>query len=379
MRDLIATFREKETRDELGLGAIRDSLADQLFPGTSTIQTRARYFLFVPWIYQDLERRRVPVIEVEKLARRNEIRLITALRTGGEEEGIIGARAGDELERLPSSIYWAGLGRLGIRKFNGSREQYHREFSGFRLHSSRRLHSEDEETAANLSWSGSLPEAPSSLLDKCTFEVSKREARYLAERIWECGSTVFGKLLDEPSEIAGSFVWETAFAKTLAGPLGKLLSHAQNFSEIMHGAALLYNYMLARSARRMALTDEYGAKFGLWCERIVAARSRYDDWDLPGFWKIAAQSVHSITPKARLFVDDWIRLTLETKKAARLIDDERSVELIKRRESEVKPNRERLGNARALERWTEASGAGQIDFRWFRVKTIADDIRRSLS
>ena len=43
-------FRIKESRDELGLGAIRASFADALFPGTSTIQTRLRYMLFVPWV-----------------------------------------------------------------------------------------------------------------------------------------------------------------------------------------------------------------------------------------------------------------------------------------------------------------------------------------
>lgn len=58
MLDVINLFRQKDTRDELGLGVVRDVFADILFPGTSTTQTRARYFLFVPWIYHDLERRR---------------------------------------------------------------------------------------------------------------------------------------------------------------------------------------------------------------------------------------------------------------------------------------------------------------------------------
>jgi len=53
--------KEKESRDELGLGSVRDSFADQLFPGTSTIQTRLRYMLFVPWIYHSLEEKRLPV------------------------------------------------------------------------------------------------------------------------------------------------------------------------------------------------------------------------------------------------------------------------------------------------------------------------------
>jgi hypothetical protein len=48
MVDVISAFREQDTRDELGLGTIRDGFANILFPGTSTIQTRARYFLF--WV-----------------------------------------------------------------------------------------------------------------------------------------------------------------------------------------------------------------------------------------------------------------------------------------------------------------------------------------
>src|SRR3712207_8105184 len=52
MLDVIHLFDEKTTRDELGIGVVRDAFADMFFPGTSTIQTRARYFLFIPWIYR---------------------------------------------------------------------------------------------------------------------------------------------------------------------------------------------------------------------------------------------------------------------------------------------------------------------------------------
>lgn len=48
VRDLIALFEETESRDELGIDQIRDVLSDVLFPGTSVLQTRARYFLLVP-------------------------------------------------------------------------------------------------------------------------------------------------------------------------------------------------------------------------------------------------------------------------------------------------------------------------------------------
>lgn len=42
--------------DELGIGTIRDGFANILFPGTSTIQTRAKYLFLIPYICLELER-----------------------------------------------------------------------------------------------------------------------------------------------------------------------------------------------------------------------------------------------------------------------------------------------------------------------------------
>ena len=57
---IFSFFQERESRDEMGIGSVRDSFADRLFPGTSTLQTRLRYMLFVPWIYRKLENEKVP-------------------------------------------------------------------------------------------------------------------------------------------------------------------------------------------------------------------------------------------------------------------------------------------------------------------------------
>jgi hypothetical protein len=70
MLDVIDLFREQETRDEIGIGTVRDAFADALFPGTSTILTRARYFLFVPWVYRQLESKRVPSDQAKARARK---------------------------------------------------------------------------------------------------------------------------------------------------------------------------------------------------------------------------------------------------------------------------------------------------------------------
>src|SRR5512138_1064172 len=104
--EFVDQFRDDETRDELGLGTIRDAFSDLLFPGTSTIQTRARYFLFVPWMYLRYEEKKTPGAEIAKRARTEELDLIAVLAASPDPAGTIGQRAGRRLKRLPSSIYW---------------------------------------------------------------------------------------------------------------------------------------------------------------------------------------------------------------------------------------------------------------------------------
>src|SRR5829696_4420864 len=78
-QDVIDLFREQDTRDELGIATIRDALSDWFFPSTSAIQTRARYFLIIPWMYLRLEERKVESAEAARRARDEELKLIDVL------------------------------------------------------------------------------------------------------------------------------------------------------------------------------------------------------------------------------------------------------------------------------------------------------------
>jgi len=75
MMEVVTLFKLRETRDELGLGSIRTLFAELLFPGTGTMQTRARYFLIVPWIYLRLEKNRVPSRKAVERMKQEEARV----------------------------------------------------------------------------------------------------------------------------------------------------------------------------------------------------------------------------------------------------------------------------------------------------------------
>jgi hypothetical protein len=101
---ILALFQERGTVDQLGLGGIRDSFAELMFPGTSTIQTRLRYFLFVPWIYARLEQDEVPANRFAAAARAAQLALVEPLLEA-REEGIFGRLAGGDLKRLPADVF----------------------------------------------------------------------------------------------------------------------------------------------------------------------------------------------------------------------------------------------------------------------------------
>ena len=184
--DVITLFSERDTRDELGIGSVRDSLSDLLFPGTNVIQTRARYFLFISWVYLELERLRVPSRDIELRARKAETALIEPLSHSDDVGGIIGIAAGLRLKRLASNVYWLGLGRWGIRIFPGSQEQYHRSLDRFYAGAHRGLRNDDGEPldeTGTINWHTGLPPIPRNFPERISFRLPRVEAEYLRERL----------------------------------------------------------------------------------------------------------------------------------------------------------------------------------------------------
>ncbi len=183
--NILALFQQKESRDELGIGTIRDSFAEQLFPGTSTIQTRLRYMLFVPWIYQRLENKRISAVNFGTQADSDERALIIPLTQLEEDSaGTFGKNSREKLKRLPSSVYWSGLRRWGIRETSCSQEEYHRrvdELYCARTENSEREYQEKNQgnmgdASANKpaqSWHSSLPAPPPNFPDEATFALTR--------------------------------------------------------------------------------------------------------------------------------------------------------------------------------------------------------------
>jgi hypothetical protein len=390
MLELVNIWREKGTVDELGIGTIRDAFADHFFPGTSTIQTRVRYFLLVPWVYLRIERERVPSNQASARARRYQADLARALQAGGgtESGGVIGIQAGESLQRPPSVAYWVGLSRWGIRLFNGSLEQYHRALDGiYRLERSG-LRSDDAEgelvEASLRTWHAGIPDPPDDLFTVATLSLSREEATYLQERIMLSAPGALLAWLAErlPAVRDYDAPWDLPYREALDPTLREEIEHARAFSLVILGATLLYNLMLAEKSVADGIStdtdriEQFRGELAGWSDEL-----RMDDglraWNPADFWTATRRIHPRLRQSTFLFASRWIDGALE--RHGRVADDANLRQLVAQRERALKGALARLHYRPPLERWSGRSGSGRLTYRWGQARTVIGDIRDGLN
>jgi hypothetical protein len=369
---IMALFQERESRDELGLGAIRDSIADHLFPGTSTIQTRLRYMLFIPWLFRTLEGRDVPEGQLRAEARALEIRLADALKAGGESNGIIGRDAGPRLQRLPSSVYWAGLGAWGIRLFPGSIDSLFISLRGLKRP---RISSDSEDAAAGSRaaaiWNPALPQAPKDLLDRAAFCLSADEAQFIIDRLVATHPTALLTILARDGiDAECDHIWTHPYLASFPAPARRLVRHGEIFSHVMHGAALLYNLALSELRGRDDWAADYRDRIAAWAAELDLSVVR--NWSLADFWDAVEHPAHRIRPTAKRFVTQWLELVVDG--TTQIASAPAARQLVEERERRLKTSQSRYTNHAVRDRWTGASGVERLNFRWNQARSHLRDL-----
>ncbi len=381
--EAIEKLKENDARDELGLAAIRDGFSNELFPGTGTLQTRAGYFLFVPWIYRLLHKRKSPSDQVEAAARKEEIKLISALMNSDDTSGVLGKVARERLKRLPSSVYWAGMRRWGIFQQDLGTEEYHRLFAEFReLDGARDDDGQLVQGRARSDWHPGLPLPPAGFPGEASFKLRAGDRAYLIERITlTVGSSLLAWLLRNGTTLDVEKPWEHPQAKDFPKRVQETLRQAQLFSDAMLGSAYLYNLMLAEelpeSERRSELLAKYRNWLTQWHDELLASQAALSAWSLNDFWAFVAPFMR-VSPGTRSFVESWVGLRgwLSPDGGA---DAKDARQLIRHRERQLKGPRARLGNPRALELWGTDSGTGRLVYRWPSAVRILEDLRPELA
>ena len=366
---LLRSFEEPTTLDVLGFGTIRDAFSGMLSPGTSTIHTRLRYFMFLPWIFRRLEHERVSPGDFRERLRQDEAKLIDCLRHLGANQGVIGYTAGRDLKRMPSEVYWGGLGVWGIRRLDLSLPEYGKRISSL----GRIRHERDDDgnvtRQSMLMWPVDPPVPDDFLQSDITFELDPAEAQFLADSVRRRHpDSLLAVLCGMPDVADGvDYPWDLP-THGLPDPLVETLRHARCFSELTVGPQLVYNILLARRARdefRWDTNDleaDQSSDLNEWGRLID---DRYDDlhsWvtDLPELWRVLAD--HRIRSGTQDFVSEMVKRAVAD--PVGFGDDPMVHRLIRDREILLKGKRARLAHRAALENWNQEPVGGQLNYRW---------------
>ena len=117
--DVMNLLQEPGAVDEIGIGLVRDAFANLFFPGTSTVQTVAKYFLIVPYVLKEACSGKYGnnlLKVIQRIDDEEKACGILLLQHCPDEDGIIGKRVLPKkwVARKPSNIYWNGIRVYGI-------------------------------------------------------------------------------------------------------------------------------------------------------------------------------------------------------------------------------------------------------------------------
>lgn len=401
VRTVIDMLKKKGVVDELGIGVIRDSFADRMFPGVSTIQTRAKYFTLTALLVQDYERQPAHARAKQSLEDylryweiKCRIRLANRYGEHGQGLGIIGISFGErhdrDVQRPPSSVYWNGLRRFGFIWTTMSLSDFGR-FIGGRQSRKALLEGTDREKGDDLDADTDgaprvqAPEVGDDYWDTLAVTLTPEEAEYLRGHITaRVRDSLLGQILKDGDAIKqmvtlrsdASFAdfAELPFIKRLKSEeLRWVVRHARDFWLILKGAHIRYNCLLqARFGTEHTLAT-FEARWSDWVDEM----RQYDwgAWDKDFMWSLVDQHGSTVRQATRRFIDGW---TEQARGGTPCLADCDRLVIIQ--EHATKGNRARLrSSAKDQQVPSEWIGLDKLDYRLTQVRTLVEDIQRAES
>lgn len=361
-------------RDEIGFLTIHQRYADHFFPGTSVLHTRARYAIFVPWLFEDLAGLTGPA--AERALRERERVLAGRLRDAGESQ-VIGSRVFPKpSSQPPSTVYWNALAVWGILRprLDGrtiSRAHAHRLLRSVSM-------ATDDDGQPLLGFDRPfvpLPNRPAGWRDgSITLRLSAAEARFLRERLAQLrGSgghelSLLARLVrTEAASPPGMWADET---QAIAGPDRAPLTRAHQAASLAGVGRAIYDALL----EQILEADDKRDASTRHRDHLISTVAEYGPVAAKLDVDALEADIGALPSKLRAVVaatKDWI--------ASRRTDPRSLLEVYEAAEARKGP-RARLpltpnGRARRLE-WASDNHvlAEPLHYRWGQVSTLLNDL-----
>lgn len=390
--NVINSLKDKGVLDELGFGVLRQAFADYFFPGTSTIQTRAKYFLIIPYELQDFIRiGHSPKSDAAGFIKRAQELIDWSERTVGhtlikhcstdpQASGIIGARsiAGKSwVERPPISIYWNGLRTYRFFRNDNPNFTYYDFLTAIynleRNKAAARSSENEDKDDKNDSDAGNYSKkSPLIKLDiykkgwdkEVDIELTKYEALFLKSKIISSvPDSMMALLLKQNIDLekcitSGSRNSFELFSKTIKEYVdtetAKKLELANRLNDFYFITMLRYSFQLCKG-EVTDIVDE-------WNEMVPEVKRICNNFDVEDLFK----TMNIKNPKLKIFL-------IKLKEAFLKNDIEQADTLIRKREFSLKKNRAKLSKPDYKD--LEAGIFSKFDYRLSNAWTIIRDIR----
>ena len=385
---VLQLVRDQNAIDELGLGRIRDAFANEMFPGMSTLQRRAKYFAVLPSLYHEATKMnyRNPQ-EVRKQIIHWEIRLTEMLINGCgiSDEKMTGITGSSTLEAAkrdetkyvkydPTYIYQNGMRLYGMIRGNVSLEKLIFDQSELRKKYPERYTNLDTSSDAEEQFGikqvfvtcGEAYDFENG--DKLPIQLTYKEAAFLKNHIetsHNSKDSLLAYLLKNEIEVEPYFA-DFEKTKSIMDNLPehfqrqyKLALHFSNWAKYMH---LRYRYLFALGNDNIEDTC-------FWKEQIQELLDGHNEiLDSRRMYEVL-QYVDNLVlePTVKQFCMEAAILLYENKQKE--LD-----ELIKKREKRIKGKRHKIDNPKYIN--YSMGNPSTMSFRWNEiVYQVITDIR----
>ncbi len=392
---VLSMLQEKGTLDELGIGQIRDAFADKLFPGFSTIQTRAKYLATLPYLFYDYrqlelhERRNLSLAEYMNDREDELARSLVNNHADAMPNGIIGKDSLDKgVSRKPSSVYWNGLRQLSIANTDLSLKEFINQFEQ-QINISQDTHEDDDYQDSNIAhWMTKPADYSSNWMVDARIELTKKEAEFLKDKLLLSKKiehsipaqlikhNLVGEVLTVAEDLGSgkwqiSALYEQFKGSTISQKTKDCLEKALEFSFVLEGAHIRYNLLIAQRANNTAYHAKLLEEFQEWHKQAKKNPqcfhlNRINDWYLCAFG-----TEKNASNRTRQFIENWCSLISDNAKEDKLD------QCVKRQAIANKGARCLLKKALSSEqKWI---GMRKLEFRWPTAKVILQDIQEGLN
>jgi len=357
--EILATF-DKDSKDEMGLMSITIALSNLMFPGTSVLHTRLRYVYLIGWIFLEAMKSNNELSKDILHKKEKELRKVLQLNKGQNPSedyfGILGSTKiidrngdGDELSQPPFSVYFNLLKEWNIiiDKSLSITELYRGCFCPKYL----KILEND--------------------FDNSTFKLSEDECEYIVNKI---PLSILHSIFKQNIALESKEHFVDFDATKIEDELQqKLFKDAQNFSLLMWGVMLYYDFYLDNNSAQLK------NNFKVWSSRI---KDVIIDWNPEETLEHVEQSVSS---SQREFIIDWFEyikkninnISLENPAKITNIDLE---EFLRKREKALKGDRSRLWKKLNDEVLEDARfGINPIEYRWSKIRRFKKDFNNATS